>query len=251
MNIRTILRVSLACFAACSLMSAMPAEAKLTTKIVPDAQFEDYDSDVSPVIDDPIEPWNRFWFTFNDFVIMRMVKPTYQVYSVAVPSPLRDGLLNATNNAMFPVRFVSCLLQGKLAAAGVEMGRFIVNTTVGFGGFADVASRNEPVVPMDPVGEDIGQTLGYWGIGDGIYIVWPLWGPSTARDTVGMVSDGFLEPLSYITPFSVNLTTQGVTRFNRLEGIIDIYESMRDSSVDPYISMRESYINYRRNHVNQ
>ncbi len=212
--------------------------------------LDDYDEPEKPLISDPLEPWNRFWFAFNDIFYLKIAKPVYSGYAYITPKEFRSGLKNLLAHILFPVRFVNSLLQGKFQAAGVEFGRFIINTAVGLGGLIDVAKDVKAVVEVDPSGEDFGQTLGTWGVGHGFYIVWPLIGPSSLRETVGLGADQFLNPLFYfngIPPIGVNAGL----RFNSLDNILQAYEDLNKAAVDPYVATRDAYIQFRNNHVNQ
>ncbi|RMG67106.1 MAG: VacJ family lipoprotein, partial [Nitrospirae bacterium] len=133
-------------------------------------------------IADPLEPWNRLMFRFNDRLYFWVLKPVAQGYSYILPQDVRVAIGNFFRNLLMPVRVVNCLLQGKLKGAGNELLRFAVNTTLGVYGFDDVAKRE---FNLNPYEEDLGQSLGHYGIGNGFYIVWPVLGPSTLRDTVG------------------------------------------------------------------
>src|SRR3990172_6946320 len=153
-------------------------------------------------IADPLEPWNRAMFTFNDKFYFWVLKPVSKGYGAVIPEWGRVRVRNVFRNILMPVRFVNSLLQLKLKAAGVELVRFVANTAAGFGGMFDVAGDNPGLKAGN---EDFGQTLGVYGIGDGFYIVWPFLGPSSLRDTAGLAGDYFLSPVSYITPLEDGL----------------------------------------------
>ena len=129
-----------------------------------DNTLDDYDNEPIQSISDPIEPWNRFWFHFNDIFFLYVAKPAYTAWETVTPHQLRSGLKNFFSNLLFPVRFVNNILQFRFFEAGVEFGRFVINTTSS-AGFADVAKGHKTIVPIDPTGEDFGQTLGRWGLG--------------------------------------------------------------------------------------
>ena len=150
--------------------------------------LDDYDTAPAQSIADPLEPWNRFWFRFNDIFYTNIARPVYRGWEAVTHEDIRSGLKNFFHNLMFPMRFVNNILQFRFLEAGVEFGRFIINTTTS-AGFANVAKDKKTIVPVDPSGEDFGQTLGYWGVGHGIYIVWPFLGPSSLRETVGFAGD--------------------------------------------------------------
>ena len=211
--------------------------------------LDDYDTAPRQAITDPLEPWNRFWFRFNDIFYLHIAKPCYTAYTYVMPDEFQSGISNFFRNILFPMRFVNSLLQGKPQAAGAEFGRFLINTTVGFGGFINVTKDRKTVVPLDTVGEDFGQTLGVWGVGQGFYVVWPFLGPSSARDSVGMVADWTLDPTFYITPWLASAGVVGGLRFNELGHVLPLYEDVKDISVDPYIAMREAYITFRQNRI--
>ena len=159
-----------------------------------DAEYNDEDGQM---IADPLKPWNVVWFYFND-AFYQVVRPTAVAYNYVVPEPARKGVDNFFYNAKFPIRFVNCLLQGKLLAAGVEFSRFFGNTLFGGLGFMDITEYKKAAAPTPP--EDFGQTLGVWGVDNGFYLVLPIFGPSTLRDGVGMGVDYFLDPLTYLDP---------------------------------------------------
>ena len=224
-----------------ALFSATAAFA--SQEVLPDDD-EDYLDSVSQVIPDPIEGWNRAMFGFNDKVIEYVARPAYKGYEYVTPSFMRTGIKNFFHNLAFPVRFVNNLLQGRGRAAGVEMSRFILNTTAGVGGLFDVAKHHKPVVKVED--EDFGQTLGVWGFGEGFYIVWPLIGPSTVRDSVGMGGDYFLSPLTYVQPWELGLGARAVNVFNDLDDVLDLYDDLKRAAIEPYSSVRDAYVQYRR-----
>lgn len=211
--------------------------------------LDDYDTGPQQAIADPLEPWNRFWFHFNDIFYLYIARPLYRGYDFVMPDEFQSGLKNFLSNLLFPVRFVNALLQGRVQAAGVEFGRFIVNSTVGFGGFIDAAKGRKTVVSVDPIGEDLGQTLGYWGMGEGFYLVWPIIGPSSARDSVGLAGDAFLNPSFYLSSWQLSAAINGTLRFNSLGDILPTYEDVKGAAVDPYVGMREAYATFRQLHI--
>ena len=217
-----------------------------------DAAFsDDLDSyDDAPVssIADPLEPWNRFWFAFNDIFYLYIADPVYSFYETITPVQFRRGMSNLYRHVLFPTRFVNCLLQFRFKEAGVEFGRFIINTVAGFG-VVDVAKHKKTIVPVDPSGEDFGQTLGRWGIGHGCYLVLPFLGPSSLRDGIGRIGDCFTDPMFYVYPWELAASSELWLRFHTLDELLPTYISLRNAAVDPYISMREAYVSYRRQQV--
>ena len=206
--------------------------------------LDDYDDEPVAAIADPIEPWNRFWFHFNDIFYMYIAKPAYTGWTWIMPECIRTGLNNFFSNLLFPTRFINNLLQFRFFEAGVEFGRFMMNT-MSSAGFADVARGKKTIVPVDPSGEDFGQTLGRWGIGQGFYVVWPFIGPSSLRDTIGRVGDCFTDPLFYVRPWELATGAELGFRFNALNDVLPTYEDLKSIAVDPYLAMREAYATFR------
>ncbi len=199
---------------------------------------------LTQTIADPLEPWNRFWFNVNDLAITYVATPVRDGYVFIMPKPVRTGLGNFFHNLLFPVRFVNNTLQGKMQAAGMELGSFLLDTTFGFAGLVNVSQEfRDEYIPDD---EDTGQTLGAWGIGEGIYLVWPLLGPSNLRDTAGLVGDHFLDPFTYLEPWELALAAQSVRVVNNLDGTISQYEAFKKMAVEPYSAIRDGYTQYRR-----
>ena len=158
-----------------------PEEAIVTNDAAMD-YTEEGKEEQAPTIADPIEPFNRAMFEFNDKLYFWLLKPVAQGYKVVVPEEARVSVKNFFSNLGFPARFVSCLLQADISCAATEVGRFAVNTIWGIGGLMDPASSKNLNLQKQDV--DLGQTLGVWGVGHGFYIVWPLIGPSSARDSI-------------------------------------------------------------------
>ena len=211
-------------------------------------ELDNYDDTPVTGIYDPLEPWNRFWFAFNDIFYVHIAKPVFEAYTRVMPRQIREGVGNIWHNVGFPKRFINNLLQGKAKGAFVELGRFCTNISAGFG-VVDVAAGKKVLVPYDPSGEDFGQTLGRWGIGHGVYIVWPFLGPSSIRESVGFPADCVAAPFFYVYPWELSTVSELYLRFNSLEGTLSTYTSLRGIAVDPYIAVREAYINYRNQQV--
>jgi len=197
-------------------------------------------------IADPIEPVNRAVFKFNDKFYFWVLKPVAQGYGAVVPEPGRVSVRNLFLNAKMPVRFVNSLFQGKFRGAGTELARFGINTMIGLGGFFDVAKDK---FDLDPSDEDFGQTLGFYGLGGGMYIVWPFLGPSTLRDSVGMAGDSALNPVSYIPPFGVPIGLKAFEIVNKTSLDINAYDDLIAASVEPYTGVRDAYIQFRKNQI--
>ncbi len=202
---------------------------------------------------DPLEPWNRFWFGFNDIFFQGVIQPLGTGYNYVMPEEARTGIKNFFHNLMFPVRFVNCILQGKFKGAGVQMARFVGNTAFGFGGLSDHFNRKKSIV--ESYDEDFGQTLAVWGVPDGFYLVLPLLGPSTLRDSAGSMVDRFGDPITYLNPWPfyfyepapywIGATARGTSTFNALSFRLDEYDRFKDAAVEPYTAMRDGYIQNR------
>ena len=197
------------------------------------------------LIPDPLEPWNRGVFYFNDGIVTYVGKPLSAAYRTIMPDLLRESVTNFFDNLLFPVRFVNNLLQGKGLEAYKEFARFFINTTAGFGGLFNVAAT-EPELAIRNDREDFGQTLGTWGVGEGLYLYWPLLGPSNIRDSIGKIGDWALDPITYIRPNELSWTLTGVRGFSDLDAIMDQYEELTKSAIEPYTAVRDAYVQYRR-----
>lgn len=202
-------------------------------------------ADEAAKISDPLESWNRVWFEFNDKLYFYVMKPVAKGYKKIMPEKPREWVQNVFHNLLFPVRFVNCLFQGKLFEAGTEVSRFIANTAFGFGGMSRFAYDLKPIRPMGSPEEDFGQTLGAWGLDNGVYLVWPFLGPSTARDSVGLVGDAFLDPTTYLNPWYYSLGSKAYDRINDTSFRLGEYETLKDGSLEPYVAMRDAYVRYR------
>jgi phospholipid-binding lipoprotein MlaA len=199
-------------------------------------------------IADPIKPWNTAMYHVNDKFYFWLLKPASQGYSTVVPEDIRLSVSNFFKNLTTPIRFVSSLLQLKVKKAGNELVRFVYNSTAGIGGLADVAKTDLDIKRHE---EDLGQTFGHYGIGHGFYIVWPILGPSSLRDTVGMVGDWFLDPVYYVNPLEASLGISAYDRVNETSFYIGDYEDLKKAAIDPYVSIRDAYTQNRKKKVEE
>jgi len=197
-------------------------------------------------VSDPLEPWNRSMFTFNDKLYFWVLKPTIKGYNWVVPEAARKSVRNFFLNLEMPTRFVSSLFQAQIQSMSIELARFTINSTIGVAGFFDVAKSTFHIEPQT---KDIGQTLGKYGVGEGLYFVWPFIGPSTARDTSGAIVELFLTPWRIVNPAVAAATIGTYDYFNRASIDAIEYEELIYSSVEPYAALKNSYIQYRRNIV--
>ena len=190
---------------------------------------------------DPWEKFNRSMYAFNDKLDKNVARPVAGAYNRAMPAPARNGLHNVVSNLGEPVTVVNDLLQGKLKQTLQDTGRFLLNSTLGLLGWFDVAKH----VGLENHDEDLGQTLAVWGIPSGPYLVLPVLGPSTVRDTGGMTGDVYLDPVKQdMQPRYRNDTTliYGLDTRARLMQANDTI----DSAFDPYAFVRDAYLQNRR-----
>jgi phospholipid-binding lipoprotein MlaA len=206
----------------------------------------DYEAVEEDFIADPLEPLNRVFFTVNDRLYFWILKPVAWAYSDIVPEGIRISVKNMFTNISTPVRVVNNLLQWKVRKAGNEIVRFGVNSTIGILGIIDYA-KIEMDIPMQD--EDLGQTFGVWGIGQGFYINWPLLGPSSLRDSIGTVGDGFLEPVNYVNPLLDRVALKACDGINKASLSLGEYEEIKKDAFDPYEAVKDIYHQYRKSKV--
>jgi len=231
-----------------TLRPAWANEAKGDAVFLSDGEDEEIDKffeeeDVS----DPLEPMNRVFFEVNDKLYFWVLKPVNTVYTAVLPLDVRQGVGNFFENVAAPVRVVNNLLQGKFADAGIDFTRFLVNSTLGFLGFGDPALQ---AFGLEAKPEDFGQTLGVWGVGEGPYLYLPIIGSLTIRDSVGFAGNSALHPATYVLgDFPEQAAYYSTDKVNLLSLHPGLYEDMKKYSLDPYISVRQVYLEYRRNKV--
>jgi phospholipid-binding lipoprotein MlaA len=192
---------------------------------------------------DPLEPMNRAIYTFNDGVDTMLVKPAAEVYQGVVPGLVRTGVSNVFSNLNDVIVALNNLLQGKFGAALSDVGRLLLNTTAGLLGIFDVATP----AGLEKHDEDFGQTLGWWGLGDGPYIVLPLLGSSNLRDTVGRVGDYKADPVTYIDPSRDRNIVQALRIINRRAELLSASRILAVAALDEYEFVRDAYLQRRRN----
>lgn len=199
---------------------------------------------------DPIEPFNRSIFEFNLGLDRYLLKPVATAYADTVPGPMRDALRNFLHNLRSPLILANDLLQGEPRRAGLTAERFLLNTTVGFGGLVDVADLALGVGFHD---EDFGQTLAVWGAPEGPYLVLPLLGPSNARDAGGYVVDTVGDPVSLaLQYYGFGIASIGrfaLTALDQRAAAIGTYDQIKDTSIDFYASLRSLYRQRRQEEI--
>lgn len=194
---------------------------------------------------DPLEPMNRAIYSFNDGVDKVVTKPLAQAYQAVFPAVVRTGISNVFSNINDIVVALNNLLQGKIGPAFSDISRVMINTTVGILGIMDVATD----LGIEKNDEDFGQTLGYWGIGDGPYLVLPFLGPRNLRDTVGLIVDWETDPTSYIDPNRDRNAVQGFRLVTRRAELLNASKVLEVAAIDEYEFLRDAYLQRRRNLV--
>jgi len=197
-------------------------------------------------VHDPWERMNRGIFTFNEFADRYFIEPVAIGWDTIVPDLVQQGIENFFHNAATPRRIVNDLLQGKPRKAGSDLGRFAVNTSFGLLGFFDPAGAEG----FPPAEEDFGQTLGVWGVPPGPYLVLPLLGASSPRDTVGLAVETFvLAPEYYYIPFTVTYPLTGTRVVNARSLVLETVRAERASAFDFYAAVRSAHVQFRANQV--
>ncbi|MBA3753527.1 MAG: VacJ family lipoprotein [Nitrospira sp.] len=214
---------------------------------------------------DPWEPVNTKVFEFNRQVDRWILKPIAQGYNALVPNPVQIGISNVFYNIRFPSRLINNLAQGKLTGAGAEAGRFLLNSSFGLGGLVDVATHMDITTPE----EDTGQTLGYYGVQPGPYLVVPFLPPFTLRDFFGYLGDIALNPINWMVfpiieingiPSLVahtNRTTSTIAQTGMRVGEIvnerslnlEKFQGVEEATLDLYTAVKNAYIQKRRNQI--
>ena len=210
---------------------------------------------------DPWEPMNTSIFEFNRQVDRFVLKPVAKGYDFVMPDLVQVGISNIFSNLRFAPRFLNNVFQGKAKGAGIEVGRFLINSTVGLGGFFDLAKHIDLVTPD----EDMGQTLGFYGVKPGPYLVLPLLPPFTVRDFFGYVGDVFLNPINWLVVpiIEVNNVPSVISHPNRMTSSLiqtgsrvgeivnersrnlQKYQGVEEATLDLYTAVRNAYLQTR------
>lgn len=207
-----------------------------------DEDFEDYYDKESIYIADPLYYFNYLIFSLNDFLYFAAIEPITTGYKAIAPDPVRKGIKNFFHNLLFPTRFASNILQCKFKNATIEVGNFVVNSTIGILGFLNPAGN---LLNLNTNDEDLGQTLGHYSVGHGFYFVLPLIGPSSLRDAIGNIGDYFLSPVNYIEKTEIAIGTKALDTINTTSFYLGDYEALKKASLDPYVAMRDIYLQRR------
>ncbi|MDH3976240.1 MAG: VacJ family lipoprotein [Deltaproteobacteria bacterium] len=234
-------------------LNSFPSEAVHIQDNVGDEDFFDNFEDEfgDPSENEPFDPlsgYNRVMTTFNDKFYFWLVKPVAKGYKFVVPEGGRLAVNRFFKNLLFPVRFINNSLQLKARAAGVELSRFCINSTVGILGLWDPA---KDWLELEAYPEDFGQTLGHYGVGSGFHVVLPILGPSNLRDSISLIPDYFLEPVSLIEPDLDELAVKSYDKLNYTSLHIGEYESLKKDAVDLYPFLRDAYEQNRKKKVKE
>src|SRR5580704_7443485 len=194
---------------------------------------------------DPWEPFNEKMFSFNYKLDRYVLKPVAKGYNVVVPDRLQQMIDSGFDNLLVVQRVVNNLLQWRLKGASAEMGRFLINSTLGIGGLFDIAKQE---FGLQKTRVDFGQTLGIWGMSPGPFLVLPLLPPLTVRDGIGTAVDGAMDPLSYVLPFIwTRLGMRIGNTINDRSLNLDLYQGFEETTVDLYSAVRNGYLQRRDN----
>jgi len=213
-----------------------------------DDEYDDDDDEYAgagdvELIPDPFIELNTGFYHFNDKMYFWVLKPVARGYGFIIPEELRVAIRNVFYNIRFPVRFINCLLQGKVRKSGYEFGQFFINSTAGFAGLANVAA-NYP--KLQPSQEDLGQTFAVWGFDNGAFLMLPFFGPSSLRDGLGRLGDTFLDPIWWL--FDDIWTSLGIRAGETVNDVslrIGEYEALKEAAIDPYVMLRNAYVQNR------
>ena len=191
---------------------------------------------------DPFEKFNEMMFEVNRKLDRFVLKPVAQVYRLIVPEPFEILIANVFDNAAFVPRAGNSLLQAKWGGAARELGRFLINSTLGIGGLFDAAKY----WGIEKSREDFGQTLGVWGFPPGPYLVLPLMEPMTIRDGIGRGVDAAMNPLTWVGPtWWMSLAMRAVDMVNDRALNIELFQGLEESVVDLYSAVRNGYLRRR------
>jgi phospholipid-binding lipoprotein MlaA len=227
-------------------MDAVSDEAASDEEDEYDDDDDEYaDEEDVELIPDPLIGMNTGFYHFNDKMYFWLLKPVARGYGFILPEEFRMVIRNMFYNIRFPVRFINCLLQGKGKKAGAEFTSFFLNTTIGILGMANAASHWPH---LDPSPEDFGQTFAVWGFDSGAYLMLPVFGPSSLRDGLGRIGDWLSDPIFWATrneEFWVPLAIRAGETVNDASLRIGEYEALKEAAIDPYVMIRNAWVQNR------
>ena len=194
---------------------------------------------------DPLEPLNRAMFSFNDALDEAVMKPVAKGYRFVLPGFVRTGVSNFFSNVDDVWVSINQVLQGKFLDGLGDFGRFLFNSTVGIAGLFDFASE----VGLPKHSEDFGQTLAWWGVGDGPYVVLPILGPSTVRDGLAFIVDAEVDPVWRIDTVALRNTAVVIRFTGRRAELLDVSNVLEQAALDRYAFVRDAWLQRRRSLV--
>jgi phospholipid-binding lipoprotein MlaA len=190
---------------------------------------------------DPWEGFNRAMFDFNDGVDRWVLEPVATGYDFVVPDPVERSISNFFQNLRVPINMMNGFLQGKPVDGASDLGRFVVNTTIGVAGFFDFATR----FGLERHDEDFGQTLAVWGVPQGPYVVWPVMGASTLRDTGGSAVDTAMSIMPFFLESYVTIGARVLETVNARSLVREEIDNARGAALDFYVFVRSAYLQRR------
>jgi phospholipid-binding lipoprotein MlaA len=201
--------------------------------------------------EDPWETWNRGTQEFNDDFDDTIMKPIAKGYLFTTPEPINRGITNFFNNIDDIGVTINDLLQFKIIQAGMDISRFLVNTTAGIAGVMDIAT----LINLPKHNEDFEQTLGVWGVPSGPYLVLPFWGPSSPRGMAGLVGDALMYPLNYTIFASFALSATGtvadvINVTDQRAGFMTTEKIVNEAALNRYDFIKSSYLQRREYLIN-
>ena len=194
---------------------------------------------------DPLESYNRAMHSFNEELDKAIIKPIAEGYRTITPKPVDRGITNFFTNLDDVTSAINNLLQFKLHRAASDVGRVLVNSTIGILGFFDVATNMD----MPRYDEDFGQTMGAWGVGPGPYFVLPILGPSSIRDTFGLVADWYTDPVRHVKGDDWRYGLVALRGIDTRADLLTASKVLDEAALDPYDFTRDAYLQKRRNDV--
>jgi phospholipid-binding lipoprotein MlaA len=215
-----------------------PAQKRGTVDPIPDVQIEEYD---------PWEPFNEKMFKFNYNFDKYLFKPVAKGYNFVMPDLFQQMIGHGFDNINVVPKLANNLLQWNLKGFGTELGRFLINSTLGIGGLFDIAKQE---FGLQKTKVDFGQTLGKWGVGPGPFLILPFMPPLTVRDGIGTAADGAMDPLSYVLPFIWDRLGMKIgDQLNDRSLNLDLFQGFEETTVDLYSAVRNGYLQRRYNMI--
>lgn len=194
---------------------------------------------------DPFGAYNRSIHQFNSKFDKAIFQPIARGYRIITPDPIDRGITNFFGNLRDVTSAANNLLQFKVSRSVNDVGRVVVNSTIGIAGLIDVASK----LDLPSYKEDFGQTLGYWGVGPGPYVVMPIWGPSSLRDSISMIPDSYTQPIAYLEDTKTRIGLVTLYSIDARADLLEASKTFEEAALDSYIFIRDAFLQKRRNDI--